>query len=121
MSDSSPKSTAESLEVVRKFAKTKTTRSHFSLCQDHDVTPAVLKSSTNYCDGLGDPSSFPLLCATSSARSFKCFWNLSHSFTTEREQPCSLLTPAKKRSHVSSFRTRIITTKTTYYKNGCPE
>tara|TARA_B100001093_G_scaffold413107_1_gene402937 strand:+ start:192 stop:557 length:366 start_codon:yes stop_codon:yes gene_type:complete len=121
MSDSSPKSTAESLEVVRKFAKTKTTRSQFSFCQDLDATSAALKSLTNHCDGLGDPSSIQFLCATSSARSFKCFWNLSHSFTTEREQPYPLLKPAKKRPLASSCRTRIITTETIYFKNGCPE
>ena len=53
MSDAAPEPTAESLEVIRKFAETYAQRTGTYFCAESSVTSVVLKGLARHKDELG--------------------------------------------------------------------
>ena len=118
MPDSAPEPTAESLEVVRKFAETYAQRTGTVFCSDPGVTSVVLKGLARHKDVLG-----AALCPCrhyddKEAEAAQAFWNCPCVPMRERRECHCMLFLAEDSPFASPEGMRTITTETIHANAG---
>ena len=118
MPDPAPEPTAESLEVVRKFAETYAKRTGTVFCSDPGVTSVVLKGLARHKDVLG-----AALCPCrhyddKEAEAAQAFWNCPCVPMRERRECHCMLFLAEDNPFACSEGTRTISTETIHANAG---
>ena len=108
MSDSAPEPTAESLEVIRKFAEVYARRTDTYFCADPGVTAVVLKGLARHKDELGGALCPCRHYEDKQAEVSQAFWNCPCVPMRERKECHRMLFLTEKNPFACPDRTQSI-------------
>ena len=112
MPDATPEPSAESLEVIRKFAQTYAQRTETYFCADPSVTAVVLKGLARHKDELGGALCPCRHYEDKEAEVSQAFWNCPCVPMRERKECHCMLFLTEDNPFASPDKVQTITTET---------
>ena len=118
MSDAASEPTAESLEVIRKFAETYAQRTGTYFCEEPSVTAVVLKGLARHKDELGGALCPCRHYEDKEAEVSQAFWNCPCVPMRERKECHCMLFLTEDNPFASQKKVQTITTETIHATAG---